>query len=408
MKFDDCGFLNINNNTFCSNIFPDGGILMTFKGTSPVLSNNIFKGNTGAGDKLIRFWSVDDFPGDAPLEGEITNNLFEGGLGAIAYNGMNGVYDANIDEDPLFKDINNANFRLSENSPCINAGAPDTTGLHIPFYDVDGHARISGDTIDMGAYENQQDLIKITLQPVRQEVCAGDSAALEVKAEGEMVNYQWQKEGLDVQWANREILSFRHADVDDRGFYYCLITLDNFTLSSDTVWFEVFESPGLHLAEDTTISTADTLIIDAGNGYASYLWNTGSEEQSVEVIGIDAGIYPYNVLVSDTNQCYASDTMVVTIVSLPTSITDIPDNIGIKIYPNPARDILYLKTSEIIRDQVMIRILDNSGRVLLTRDFDQLLNTIEYPLDVSGLPYGEYYLQMNTGKIQKVEKIVIK
>jgi hypothetical protein len=56
----------------------------------------------------------------------------------------------NIDADPLFMDYANDNLRLQSASPCINAGsnlyAASTT-------DLDGDARISGGTVDMGAHE---------------------------------------------------------------------------------------------------------------------------------------------------------------------------------------------------------------------------------------------------------------
>lgn len=48
-----------------------------------------------------------------------------------------------------------ADWSLNSWSPCINTGTPDTTGLNLPMTDLAGNYRISGDTIDMGAYEYQ-------------------------------------------------------------------------------------------------------------------------------------------------------------------------------------------------------------------------------------------------------------
>ncbi len=65
----------------------------------------------------------------------------------------------NIDIDPMFADTLNEDYRLTENSQCIDAGIPDTTGLDIPSWDMDGNIRVwdgNGDgiaIIDMGAYE---------------------------------------------------------------------------------------------------------------------------------------------------------------------------------------------------------------------------------------------------------------
>jgi len=73
------------------------------------------------------------------IEGEFPVNAIDGG--------------GNIYENPNF--LGQDDYRLSENSPCIDAGIPDTTGLYLPEFDLDGNPRISGDRIDMGAYEFQ-------------------------------------------------------------------------------------------------------------------------------------------------------------------------------------------------------------------------------------------------------------
>ncbi|MCF7920533.1 MAG: hypothetical protein K9N06_11535 [Candidatus Cloacimonetes bacterium] len=44
-------------------------------------------------------------------------------------------------------------YQLSENSPCIDAGTPDTLGLNIPPMDLAGNERVWNDIIDIGCYE---------------------------------------------------------------------------------------------------------------------------------------------------------------------------------------------------------------------------------------------------------------
>ncbi len=58
----------------------------------------------------------------------------------------------NIDADPLFVDPGSDNYRLSAGSPVMNAGDPDF--MPEPgAADLDGHARVLCDRVDMGAYE---------------------------------------------------------------------------------------------------------------------------------------------------------------------------------------------------------------------------------------------------------------
>ncbi|MEN8251605.1 MAG: T9SS type A sorting domain-containing protein, partial [Bacteroidota bacterium] len=79
-------------------------------------------------------------------DGITTNSGFAGTINWL---------DGNMNADPLFSDVLNGDFHLTENSPCIDAGNPDTTGLSLPAYDMDGNPRIYNDVIDMGVYEKQ-------------------------------------------------------------------------------------------------------------------------------------------------------------------------------------------------------------------------------------------------------------
>ncbi|NVO19821.1 MAG: fibronectin type III domain-containing protein [Bacteroidetes bacterium] len=56
----------------------------------------------------------------------------------------------NLSQDPGFADTATGNFRLVQGSPCIDAGWNDYNSQSV---DLDGNPRISGSTVDMGAYE---------------------------------------------------------------------------------------------------------------------------------------------------------------------------------------------------------------------------------------------------------------
>lgn len=53
----------------------------------------------------------------------------------------------------MFVDAENHNYRLTENSPCVDSGLADMTGCFIPETDLQGGPRIYNGRIDMGCYE---------------------------------------------------------------------------------------------------------------------------------------------------------------------------------------------------------------------------------------------------------------
>ena len=79
---------------------------------------------------------------------------------------------------------------------------------------------------------NAQESPVINLQPIDQTVCLGDSTGfiIEAIADGEL-QYQWQKDGIDLQDENDSICIIQSVVADDAGNYRCIVSNDN---GSDT------------------------------------------------------------------------------------------------------------------------------------------------------------------------------
>lgn len=125
-----------------------GGTIKTHGSTVFDIRNALFFGNTGS-----KFISTEN-----TSTVKFTNSLVQGSGGSQAWDtefGING--DNNIDADPLFTNTANREFTLQAGSPAINAGNNTfVTGI---TEDIAGNNRIYGDTVDMGAYEyNNNDM----------------------------------------------------------------------------------------------------------------------------------------------------------------------------------------------------------------------------------------------------------
>ena len=125
-----------------------GGIFF-YQYSSPVVRNCIVYGNTNQVplEEPVQMWCW-TYENDVP---KFFNCLIQYGLKNISGNDFIHVYENNLDSDPLFVDAENADFRLREGSPCINSGYTRLDDLGA--FDLDGHARVCGGIIDMGAYE---------------------------------------------------------------------------------------------------------------------------------------------------------------------------------------------------------------------------------------------------------------
>lgn len=107
------------------------------------------------------------FWGNSNTQIALTDNNSLGGTLTVEYcdvqNGIDSIEisplstlnwgDGNIDQNPVFVNQGDNPYQISDSSPCIDAGTPDTTGLNLPEFDLAGEVRIFNNRVDIGAYE---------------------------------------------------------------------------------------------------------------------------------------------------------------------------------------------------------------------------------------------------------------
>ncbi|MCB2205756.1 T9SS type A sorting domain-containing protein [bacterium] len=134
-------------------------------------------------------------------------------------------------------------------------------------------------------------------------ICPGDSVSLD--AGGGRDAYEWNTGATT-----------RRITVHDAGEYFCLVSSAQRRGSSDTVAVSMLTPPTPHVVSLTALPlcAGDTAVLDAGDGYLSYAWNTGDHSQRIEVT--TEGYYQCEVI--DSSGCRGmSDSLIVTMAPPP-------------------------------------------------------------------------------------------
>jgi hypothetical protein len=146
-------YAELNNCVLIANTAEFGG-----GATASALNNCTVVGNSGGGvsDELLFPGADDNPPIPSTLQNCIAYDNFPNNVDGLSSNYFccttplptNGL--GNFTNAPLFVDAANGDFRLQANSPCINAG---NNNYVTASTDLDGNPRISGGTVDVGAFE---------------------------------------------------------------------------------------------------------------------------------------------------------------------------------------------------------------------------------------------------------------
>ena len=163
--------------------------------------------------------------------------------------------------------------------------------------------------------------------------------------------------------------------------------------SSDTVGITVFSNPD----KPAITLSLNLLVSDADSGNQWYMDNEiiiGEVNDSLQVTS------PGNYFLKVTSQAGCSvysDTVNIAVLGLENKIEQ-----GIRIYPNPAKNILTIKSG--LKGPGKVTIMDLSGRIYLERD---LIFTGKDELALRGITTGGYLLILKCKNNNYLRRILI-
>ncbi|MBN2571327.1 MAG: C10 family peptidase [Ignavibacteriales bacterium] len=163
----------------------------------------------------------------------------------------------------------------------------------------------------------------------------------------------------------------------------------------------------VNLGNDTSICQNDTIILNAGEGFVEYNWNTGENSENILVTHFEIGTYNYQVSVLDKNRCMSSDSILIEVFN-PNTFTKILDNRNISIFPNPTQNKIFIRSNKTINFQIFISIYDGSGKEIYNLRFEKMIQDINYEIDTRLIKAGIYILKINNSDEIIIEKIIKK
>ncbi len=231
-------------------------------------------------------------------------------------------------------------------------------------------------------------------------LCAYDNTELSVTS-GYM-SYLWNTSEMTEN-------IFIDAQNLSSGIYTYAVSVTNTygCQNSDSISLEIYEAVIVDLGPDTTLfDTGGQNIgytLDAGPGFAHYLWSDNSIHQTFLVDLSNTG--NISVLVTDQNGCEGSDTIIILIVN---TITEIDKRI-IKIYPNPMDDYLHLGFSNFPDNgDYQISIFSITGKLLYTTGFKYSGIKLTKVIDMTSFKSGQYILEINSDGFKKSLPLIVR
>lgn len=229
--------------------------------------------------------------------------------------------------------------------------------------------------LDVDECDSCEDLIEVWPDSIS---CEGDSINLEAKNGYEV--YEWHDgERGRLRW------------VHETGWYVLTAEDEDGNTCTDSVYIVISDAPVLSAWSshaDWEMCLGDSIVIELSGGFEEYWWSSGHRgDRNVLYPEEDKRIVIEAV---DSNGCEARLVIEIEVDSCNTASLEKLHAQQIRVYPNPANDLLRIEYYE--NDFDKIEILDMQGRVVLT----QKLNTGNNSIDVSKLPITMYTIRIGS------------
>lgn len=199
---------------------------------------------------------------------------------------------------------------------------------------------------------------------------------------------------------------------------YTLSVTDKFGCEfTDSISITLLPVPKLIMPQTLAFDNQDSLVIDAGGGFATYLWSTGETTQKITVETPD--IYTIKV----TNRFFCADSAEIEVIgntfvnnknnknenaSQKNSEITIRESAELSVYPNPSKGVFTLSLKNINpKNKTTLKVYTIDGQLITEQQLLPANKNLSKKIKLQKIASGSYLLKVVNGGEILVDKIKI-
>lgn len=172
--------------------------------------------------------------------------------------------------------------------------------------------------------------------------------------------------------------------------WYVTVSDSSGTTTSQIFQFSTASAPAVNIGNDTAICSLCTVVLNAGIGYSSYLWNDASTNSTLNASA--PGIY--YVVATDAAGCISSDTIFISTIS---TVNEKAVQDQLILFPNPTCDAIWLNSTFLEEvNEFTLKITDVMGKVNYETNSLNAQKNNFIRISTSGFPPGVYFVEITS------------
>lgn len=239
------------------------------------------------------------------------------------------------------------------------------------------------DSASMGAFITLNASPNVDLGPDA-DVCPNDTLFLDA---GSFSNAAYN-------WSTTE--TSQTIGVTDSGTYTVFVISEDNCFGYDTIYVSALPEAFVELWPDTLLCVGNEYTLDAGTGYASYLWDDATSSQTRIISESSTANVTYSIVVENNSGCEGTDSFVAEWM-ICVGVADIGSENQLKVYPNPSNGSFRIDGDQVTN----LTVRNLLGEVVLIQN--NVIPNQEFKINKAGV----YLIETSQGVLTKNARMII-